>query len=228
MKDSIVNFGFSIWNDKLRPESEIALWKKTGMTPDVIYYEPDKVPLADLIHFLDKCEEQGVKVNYMDQRIDFRNMVPGKEEEFLKNIEQAAKDIFWHPAIKTLSLGDEPHGEYHYKALIMTGRKVKELTDKPIGTFFYHWGRGKHFTEYFDVHPSEYQALVEKMIVEAKLDWFGFDDYSYMSEYFGEDGENIYFKNLSIFSELSKKLKIPAYAFIYMIPKKTIKVNLFR
>jgi hypothetical protein len=61
------------------------------------------------------------------------------------------------------------------------------------------------------VYPFEYQALLEKTIVDAKLDYFMFDDYSYMSEYFGEDRENIYFKNLSLFSDLSKKLKVPAY-----------------
>lgn len=211
MKKSDVKFYFAIWNDELRPEKEIALWKKTDMIPSVIYYEPDKVALADLLKFLDKCEESGVKVSYLDQRTDFRNMQPGHEEEFLNALEKVAKDILWHPAIERIELGDEPHGEYQYQALIKTGSTLKKFTDKQIGTCFYHWGRGQYFTDYFGVHPSEYQALVEKMIVEAKLDYFMFDDYSYMSEYFGEDRENIYFKNISIFSEISKKLKIPAY-----------------
>ena len=211
MEKSNVVFSFDIWNDQLRPESEIELWKKTDMMPSVIYYEPQKVALEDLIAYLDKCEQAGVKVTYLDGRTDFRNMQEGREEEFLKDIETVARDILWHPAIERIQIGDEPHGEYHYKAFIMVAKKLKEVTDKKVGSCFYHWGRGKDFTDYFGVHPSEYHKVVEKMIVEGQLDYFMFDDYSYMSEYFGEDRENIFFKNMSLFSELSKKLKIPAY-----------------
>lgn len=179
-------------------------WDECGMTlamgPE--YVLPDDDAARTMRAILDECAARNIKVILWQDGCTFWHLHEHGEEYFRKNVGMALEAFGDHPAVFGLHCGDEPRG-VHTEPAFRCVRIQKEMAPhwKPFLNLL-PWHQNIHP----GVHEKHWPDYLDTVCEQARPEILAYDCYYHMNP--GEEGWEIYFKNLEHFSAAARRHNI--------------------
>ena len=220
-------FPLGFWNyamlDMLDPDQAVRDWAEAGMnlcmSPRFI---AGKNRPEELIAFLDRCQEKGIRLVIDDTRASW-NGAHTDPEGYRARFMEAVRDFGSHPATYGFYVGDEPSGDQLADAEAAV-RLQRECAPQ-LHPFI-------NFNPYYDGNEKMTGGLgfdrwIDEFMHKSGLQQISYDRYSQMDPPdASETGVNEYYKSLRKFTEAARRNHAPLWVsnlsvghFRYRCPK---------
>ena len=200
------SFAMGFWNYCSAGDyglEEPETWKNMGTTITMSHeFFAGKDSKQEFLRFLDKCQDQGIKIVVCDSRTSWREHKNRNFVDYEKDVKSAVADFGNHPAVFGFSVGDEPGDddfEIATKGCQFCLKYAPNL--QPFVNFFQY----NPNTERKHLNGKNFKTWMDKFIKLSKLRVICYDEYRQLDN--TEEGLNEYFENLKIFQEISEKNK---------------------
>ena len=198
-------FVTSFWNyvpsGKIDAVKSVDDWADLGMnTPMTCYAEKDE-DYEYILKNLDAAAKKGMKLIICDKRTLWYEIGEIGEEEYRRRVKAAAEKFASHPAFYAFHVGDEP-AKVHWADMLKAVKIVKEYA-RPFINFLPFFD--EDFEKTLGTNHAGYAKMLEDAIKETGLGQLCYDCYFQMFESSSEDGIGLYFHNLNMYREISRK-----------------------
>ena len=209
---------FSFWNYIHLGEGGDALiedWKALGSNlPMGFVFDPKKDDPARYHAYLREVESLGMKVIFVDERLDFHVYLTRGEGDYRAEAKEAFEEWGGDPAIAFFYLGDEPSLE-QTEAYIASYRILKEISPraKIFGNLLPYF-QGDH-TRWETQKPFSYfDDVLSHILKETNPEVIGFDCYSQCVDDMGEKkaGVHAFYRCLDHYRQACEKQGSEFYA----------------
>lgn len=208
--DKLSQFPIGFWSytsfDQIGPEA-IKDYVDCGMTiVQTPRFKPGETKVEEMIAFLDKCHEAGLKAIVCDNRCYFWFMESlGGEAGFRESVAQAVKDFGDHPAVFGFHVGDEPNKNCTEEAFLASSIH-KEIAPE-LSPFLNLGPYGPGSCEW--VGYEDYGVYLDEYIEIGKPDFLCFDVYWQLLP--EDNGRELYFGCLKMFTDAAQRHNLPLW-----------------
>lgn len=179
-------------------------WDEAGMTVAMSpgYHLPNPEHAEKIRAILDECHRRRIKVILYQVGAMYWHLKESGEQRVREAVTLALREFGDHPAVLGLHCGDEPK---------------KDDTDIAIRTVQIHKELAPHWQPFLNlfpwhqnIHPyvsdQHWPQYLDYLYEKARFDFYAYDCYYHMNP--GEEGWEIYFKNLEHFSAAARRHNI--------------------
>ena len=201
-------YQIGFWNYSPASEqgaADVADWEKLGMTFVMSPQYNPKTDAAKLREVLDACAEKNIAVILNDPRARWGGAATDTEN-YRAKYAAALRDFGSHPAVRGFHVGDEPNSD----AAFADAQKAMEIQSEMAPNLLPH-------LNYLPFWGGQEQTFAREMKLaeEAKAGVLCYDCYSQMNP--GDDGVNLYYRNLRMFAEEAEKRNIAPWTTLLCI-----------
>ena len=201
-------YPMGFWNytqtGQLQPK-DVADWENCGMNLVLSpHYDPAVHQKQDLLALLDECQKRDIRMILCDARTLWHG-ASADEAAYRMQFAAALADFGDHPAVFGFHIGDEPRAED--EADCAAAYRIQLEMAPHLTPFLNHFPWHENINMLLDT--TDYEQWLEQFIQKSGTKLLCYDCYSQMNP--EEDGIEMYFHNLKVFSEAARATGVPLW-----------------
>lgn len=204
----MAKYPMGFWNytqsGQLGPK-DVEDWKDCGMnlvlSPE---YDSRVHHKEDMLALLDACEERGIQMILCDHRTLWKG-ASTDEAAYRERFAAALADFGSHPAVYGFHIGDEPKAED--EADCAAAYRIQLEMAPNLVPFLNHFPWHGNINTL--MKTTDYRQWLEQFIQKSQTKLLCYDCYSQMNP--DEDGIEMYFHNLKVFSQAARNTGVPLW-----------------